>query len=24
LAASRELSVLVEEIDRDPHGCFFG
>jgi len=24
LAANRELSVLVEEIDRDPHGCFFG
>ncbi len=24
LAAHRELSVLVEEIDRDPHRCFFG
>jgi hypothetical protein len=24
LAKSRELSVLVEEIDRDPNGCFFG
>jgi hypothetical protein len=24
LAESRDLAVLVEEIDRDPHGCFFG
>ena len=24
LAASRELAVLVREIDRDPYGCFFG
>ena len=24
LSASRDLTVLVGEIDRDPHGCFFG
>jgi hypothetical protein len=24
LAADRDLAVLVAEIDRDPHGCFFG
>jgi hypothetical protein len=24
LASSHDLAVLVEEIDRDPHGCFFG
>jgi hypothetical protein len=24
LASSRDLAVLVGEIDRDPHGCFFG
>jgi hypothetical protein len=24
LASSRDLAILVEEIDRDPHGCFFG
>jgi hypothetical protein len=24
LALSRDLAVLVEEIDRDPHCCFFG
>jgi Protein of unknown function (DUF3024) len=24
LTSSRELAVLVEGIDRDPHGCFFG
>jgi len=23
-AANRDLAVLVEEIDRDPHSCFFG
>jgi hypothetical protein len=24
LAESRDLAVLVGEVDRDPHGCFFG
>ena len=24
LAESRDLPTLVDEIDRDPHGCFFG
>jgi hypothetical protein len=24
LAESPDLAVLVAEIDRDPHGCFFG
>jgi hypothetical protein len=24
LAQSRDLALLVEEIDRDPHCCFFG
>jgi hypothetical protein len=24
LASSRDLAILVEEIDRDPNGCFFG
>jgi Protein of unknown function (DUF3024) len=24
LSANRELSELVKEVDRDPHGCFFG
>ena len=24
LPSNRSLSVLVHEIDRDPHGCFFG
>jgi hypothetical protein len=24
LAESRDLAVLVAEVDRDPHGCFFG
>jgi hypothetical protein len=24
LAKGRDLAVLVEEIDRDPHCCFFG
>jgi hypothetical protein len=24
LLANRDLAMLVAEIDRDPHGCFFG
>jgi hypothetical protein len=24
LLANQDLTVLVAEIDRDPHGCFFG
>ena len=24
LASSRDLADLVAEVDRDPHGCFFG
>ena len=24
LAENRNLAVLVGEVDRDPHGCFFG
>lgn len=24
LLANRDLAMLVAEVDRDPHGCFFG